>query len=74
MRLHQGGAEAPERARLKAWALVAVGYDDALCVAGLSDEDRSSLLRQRRCARELAQLDPRALAPSRHADALGLQT
>lgn len=37
-----------------AWAHVADGYEAALTVSGLSDEDQAHLLRQLRCAQELA--------------------
>lgn len=57
--------EDPVAIRRGAYARLVATYDDVLRTAGLADEDRASLLRQRQHAAELAQLRPLALARAR---------
>lgn len=55
----------PMAIRRDAYARLVAAYDDVLTTAGLADEDRASLLRQRQHAAELARLRPLALARAR---------
>jgi hypothetical protein len=64
MRLHEGEGGSAEARTRRAWTYVAEGYERALTVVGLSDEDRACLVRQLRYADVLARRAPLALAPS----------
>jgi hypothetical protein len=55
----------PAAIRRAAYARLVATYDEVLRTAGLADEDRASLLRQRLHAAACAELPPLALARAR---------
>jgi len=50
-----GEALSEDQITAQAWTHVAEGFERALTIRGLCDEDRACLLRQLRCANALAQ-------------------